>query len=84
MTDKGERVMLPGYGMSLKKYLFEPLDEITYFLLRTDILKTLNKYFKTVNVISLGIFADEVVEHQLTLQVLDESLDIFDIEVNIA
>ena len=26
-TERGERVMLPNYGLSLKKYLFEPLSE---------------------------------------------------------
>jgi len=87
LCQKGERVMLPSYGMSLRRYLFEPLDETTYFLIRNDILQTLKKYFSIVNVITLGIFADEFIDHhlivRLTLQLADESLDIFDVEVNI-
>ena len=79
--------MLPDYGISLQKYLFEPLDETTYFLIRNEVLQTLRKYFSIVNVIKLGIFADEFIDHQLiirlTLQLMDESLDIFDVEVKI-
>ena len=89
LCEKGERIMLPDYGLSLKKYIFEPLDETTYFLMRTDILRTITKYFKSVNVIKLGIFADENQRDRneilvsLTLQLLDESLEIFNVEVTI-
>jgi len=89
LCEKGSRVMLPNYGLSLDKYLFEPLDETTYYLIKNDILRTLNTYFSIVNVISLGVFANttKAVENQLiirlTLQLMDESLDIFDVQVNI-
>jgi phage baseplate assembly protein W len=87
LCEKGERVMLPGYGMSLNRYLFEPMDETTFFLMRNDILQTLKKYFSIVKVITLAIFEDRFRDHQLivklTLQLLDESLDIFDVEVSI-
>ena len=89
LCEKGERIMLPDYGLSLKKYIFEPLDETTYFLMRTDILRTIDKYFKSVNVIKLGIYADELQRDRneilvsLTLQLLDESLEIFNVEVEI-
>ena len=89
LCEKGERIMLPDYGLSLKKYIFEPLDETTYFLMRTDILRTIRKYFKSVNVIKLGIYADEERRDRnellvsLTLQLLDETLEIFNVEVEI-
>ena len=55
--------------------------------MRNEVLRTLKKYFNIVNVIKLGIFEKEGVNHQLivrlTLQLLDESLDIFDVEVKI-
>lgn len=81
--------MLPDYGMSLKRYVFEPLDETTYFLIRTDILKTLNKYFSIVKVLNLKVFSNELQSNRselmvnLTLQLLDESLDVFDVEVGV-
>jgi len=89
LTEKGERVMLPNFGLSLKRYVFEPLDETTFFLLRNDILKTLKKYFSIVSVVNLGIYSNENSRNNgeliisLTLQVNDESLDVFDIEVKV-
>jgi phage baseplate assembly protein W len=87
LCNKGERIMLPDYGLSLDKYLFEPLDETTFFLLKNDILSTLATYFSIVHVIKISAFAnprkdkeDQVIV-SLTLQLLDESLDIFDTEV---
>jgi len=93
LCEKGSRIMLPDYGLSLNKYLFEPLDETTYYLIKNDILKTLHTYFSIVKVISLRVFSDlnnnsrspekNELLITLTLQLLDESLDIFDVQVNI-
>jgi phage baseplate assembly protein W len=89
LCEKGERVMLPKYGLSLQKYLFEPLDETTFYLIKNDILRTLQTYFSIANVISLSVFSNAVEAERseliikLTLQILDESLDIFDAEVTI-
>ena len=89
LCNKGERVMLPDYGMSLNKYLFEPLDETTFYLIKNDILSTLATYFSSVHVLGIKVFASprKQDEHQLivslTLQLLDQSLDIFDVEVTL-
>jgi len=87
LTERGERVMLPDYGIGVRRFLFEPLDEITYMLVKRDILSTLAKYMKTVKVLSLKVYTPSFKSHQLvislTLQLLDESLDIFDVEVKI-
>jgi phage baseplate assembly protein W len=90
LTEKGERIMLPDYGLSLRKYVFEPLDEVTYFLIKTDILRTLWKYFKAVKVLTVAVGSTleqadrgELVI-KLTLQLLSSSQDIFDLEVNIS
>jgi len=89
-TEKGERVMMPDYGLTLTRYVFEPLDETTFFLIKNDILRTLKKYFSELRVINLSVFSDERNQERgelivsLTLQIDDESLDIFDIEVKIA
>ena len=93
-TERGERVMLPDYGLSLKKYLFEPLDETTFELIKSDILGTLRKYFSIGRVLNLSVLGGEKATSQgkseenklfikLTIQLLDESLDIFDIEAKV-
>lgn len=90
LCNKGERIMLPSYGLSLNKYVFEPIDETTYFLIKQDILKTLDRYFSIVNVITLSVMSSPAEADRselyisLTLQLLDESQDIFDIEVTVA
>jgi|TARA_R110002074_G_scaffold21968_3_gene67681 phage baseplate assembly protein W len=90
LCEKGERVMLPDYGLSLQRYIFEPLDETTYELIKLDVLRTLKKYFNIVQVVSLSVFSSPIQTNRselsvkLTLQLLDESLDIFDVEVTIA
>ena len=82
--------MLPDYGLSLQRYIFEPLDETTYELIKLDVLRTLKKYFNIVQVVSLSVFSSPIQTNRselsvkLTLQLLDESLDIFDVEVTIA
>jgi phage baseplate assembly protein W len=87
LTERGERVMLPDYGVSVRQFLFEPLDQITYMLIRRDILSTIAKYMSIVKVLSLKVYTPSFQSHQLvvslTLQLLDESLDIFDVEVKI-
>ena len=91
LCEKGERLMLPDYGLSLNRFLFEPLDETTYYLIKNEILVTIAKYFSKVNVISLRVFGnprwksggENQIVIQLTLQLLDESLTLFDTEVTI-
>ncbi len=81
--------MLPDYGLDLKKYLFEPLDQTTFNLLKIDISDTLNTYFSIAKIISLSVLSDSFDSDNsslvisLTLQLQDESLDIFDAEVRV-
>jgi phage baseplate assembly protein W len=90
LCERGERIMLPNYGVSLQKYLFEPLDETTFYLIKTEILKTLKTYFSMAHVISISVLSNELeavrseIVVKLTLQLLDGSLDIFDAEVKVA
>jgi len=90
LCGKGERVMLPNFGLDLRKYLFEPLDETTYFLIKSEILSTLHKYFSSLNIINLSVLSppSNADKHELliklTLQVLDESQELFDVEVKVA
>ena len=89
LTEKGARIMLPDYGLTLTRYLFEPLDETTFFLIRRDILQTINTYFSIARPLSLRVYSDDRATEnnrltvELTLQLLDESLDIFDVEVTL-
>ena len=89
LCEKGTRIMLPDYGLGLNKYLFEPLDETTFYLIKNEILTTLAKYFSIASVLSLRVFGNPIEQDQhqliiqLTLQLNDESLEVFDTEVTI-
>ena len=88
LTEKGERVMMPSFGLSLRKYLFEPLDETTFVMLRQEVLNTLEIYFPIVKVKALNITGGNVNnEHLLkivlTLQLSDASLDTFEVDIQV-
>jgi phage baseplate assembly protein W len=55
-TEKGERIMLPGFGANLKRFLFAPLDEQTFELIKEEVLSAISKYAKQVKVLKLGVF----------------------------
>ena len=58
-TDLGERILLPGFGLNLKKYLFQPMDDELFEMIREEILETINKYANNVRVLKLGVFPVE-------------------------
>lgn len=86
-TEKGERVMLPNFGVSLKKYLFEPMDETTFILLKQEVLEAIQNYFPLAQVIKISVLGDDANDHlikiSLTLQLLDSSLDTFEANIEV-
>lgn len=54
-TNKGERVMRPDFGIGLRKYLFEPNDDVIKSSLTSEINDGLNKYFSFVNIDNIVI-----------------------------
>jgi phage baseplate assembly protein W len=59
LTEPGERVMLPLYGTSLRKYLMEPLDETLLNKVKIEIVQSISKYAKDVKIQKLQIFPSE-------------------------
>tara|TARA_R110000824_G_scaffold217138_1_gene403695 strand:+ start:1875 stop:2339 length:465 start_codon:yes stop_codon:yes gene_type:complete len=55
-TNLGERVMLPGFGLNMRKYLFQPLDEELFEAMRDEILVAIDKYANNVRVLKLTIY----------------------------
>lgn len=58
-TQRGERFMLPDYGMNLKKFLFEPLDGTTFNLIKKEIGESINKYLRRVKINKLQVFENK-------------------------
>jgi phage baseplate assembly protein W len=58
-TYKGERIMLPDYGLNLNRYLFEPLDQILFDEIREDIVLNISKYMGNIEILKLSIEGSE-------------------------
>ena len=91
-TDRGERVMLPNYGMNLRRYLFEPLDEITFEKIKMNIVSNIAQYLPQLKLLRLGVFKQDGdvgftglpgFEIKLILQLKDNTNVIFDTQVEI-
>ena len=54
-TEKGERLMLSDFGISLKKFLFEPLDEITIANINREVVNAIHKWEPRVGIIDLHV-----------------------------
>lgn len=58
-TMKGERLYKPDFGTNVMRFLFEPMDEQTYGEIREEILGTVTKYLKEIEVQNVEITANE-------------------------
>jgi phage baseplate assembly protein W len=55
-TERGERFMRPDYGCNLRKFLMEPLDEITFSLIKEEVVTSIRRYLSTVAIGKLQVF----------------------------
>lgn len=90
-TDLGSRVMLPEFGVNLKKYLFQPMDEQLFESIKREILGAVYKYAKNVKVLKIKVLLlDEygpegyqAIKIILSVQVKDSEGVTFDVGVKI-
>ena len=54
LTNKGERLMNPNYGSDIRKYLFEPLDYGTSYLIKGNIQSTIDEFEPRISVLRLS------------------------------
>jgi len=55
-TNRGERFMRPDYGCNLRKFLMEPLDEVTFSLIKEEIVTAIRRYLTKVTIGKLQVF----------------------------
>ena len=58
-TNKGERVMLPKFGVSIRKYLFEPFTQNIATSVAYEIRTQVQKYVPLVNIEAITVISDE-------------------------
>ena len=91
-TEKGERVMLPSFGCSLRRFLFEPLDENVFQSIKSEITTQFNKYIQGARILNLSIFSagqdgtfeGGAIKVLLRVQLLNEEYSIFDVPVTLS
>ena len=60
-TYPGERVMLPNYGLDLRQFLFEPLDDFLFSEIKDKILNCIGTYLPEIQVVKIKVLAlDEI------------------------
>jgi phage baseplate assembly protein W len=92
MTETGERVMLPNYGCNLRKYLFEPLDDLIFDSIKREIEFSFANYIRGATLQKIAVFptgdlgpaGGNSLIVNLTLKLNSDDLEIFDVEVFIS
>ena len=88
-TERGERIMIPNFGCNLKKYLFQPLDEIVFESIKEEILYACNRYIKGAEVVKLSVTpfgaigpaGGNSLKITLLLKLIEEDFTVFDAKV---
>lgn len=91
-TQKGERVMHPAFGVDLRRYLFQPLDEDTFEDIKSEILYSFNRYIVGAKITKLIVEPADTVSVDggnglriiLTVRLNPDYLKVFDVEVVIS
>lgn len=58
-TSKGERVMLPKFGVSIREYLFEPFTKNIATNVAYEIRTQVKKYVPSVEILSVTVYSNE-------------------------
>lgn len=69
LTDRGERVMEPNYGVGLKKYLFENFDQSTFSRIETDILEQVAIYMPVVAIQEISFQPSDQFGNRLNIKI---------------
>lgn len=84
-TERGERFMRPDYGCNLRKFLMEPLDEVTFSLIKEEIVTSIRRYLSTVSIGKIQVFETRTSQLKVNLfcSVRDAVATAFNIGVRI-
>jgi|TARA_B100000900_G_scaffold415313_1_gene444746 hypothetical protein len=69
LTNKGERVMTPEYGVGMNRFLFSNYDESTFANIENDILEQTSIYLPIVNIIQMSFLPVESAPNSLIIKI---------------
>jgi phage baseplate assembly protein W len=62
LTNKGERLYLPEFGSDLKKFIFEPNDEITHEQIKDNLNQTIIRFIPNLLINDISFRNDAIEE----------------------
>jgi hypothetical protein len=62
LTNKGERLYMPDFGSDLKKYIFEPNDDVTHEQIKDNLNQTIKRYMPNLIINSITFKNDSIEE----------------------
>ena len=74
LTNKGERLYLPEFGSDLKKFIFEPNDEITQEEIKDNLNQTITRFIPNLLINDISFRNDtieELISVELTYTVIE-------------
>ena len=82
LTTPGEKILDPTYGVDLRQYLFEPIDDFTTDLIKDDIEIKLPQMEPRIVLKSVNVIADEDNnQYNIELQIDVPSLDVYGLSI---
>lgn len=75
LTEKGERYYMPNYGTNLKKFIFEPNDNITIGDVEEEVRNTVREFIPQLTITSIDVYTtkdedgNQMSEHEIRLLV---------------
>ena len=67
LTNKGERLYLPEFGSDLKKFIFEPNDEITHEQIKENLNQTIIRFIPNLLINDIS-FRNDAIEELIILE----------------
>tara|TARA_Y100001963_G_scaffold156889_1_gene251617 strand:- start:870 stop:1268 length:399 start_codon:yes stop_codon:yes gene_type:complete len=55
LTNPGEKLMYPGFGAGIKRFLFEPMTQEVYSKMRTVILKQTRQWLPYISILGIDV-----------------------------
>lgn len=86
-TERGERVMLPNFGVSLRRFLFQQLDQQTFEEIREEVLYSLKNYVPGIQVTKIRVIessTENKIIISLDIRLREDNELNFDLKVEIS
>lgn len=82
LTAPGQKILNPTYGIDLKRYLFEPVDDFTADIIQDDIQNKLPRMEPRITIENVTVIGDEdAQQYDINLQINIPSLNQYGISI---